>query len=156
MVPSNSCSKWCHSRRRALAAGIGAVVPLSAGCATPLGGQSEPQIQIGQLHITSTHNQAHTVRVVISTGDTTFLDEQYELGAVPFDEDGYPERGETIVVELGSWHTEAADYTIRATLDSENSRETRLVEAFDTDCAELIVRVERHGTLAILGSAGCD
>jgi hypothetical protein len=46
-------------------------------------------------------------------------------------------------------------YTATAVQPGE-SRELLLVEAFNTYCAALIVRVERHGTLAILGSAGCD
>lgn len=118
-------------------------------------GEAGDRIRIRSLHVSSTHNETHTISIQVENQDSIVHDEEYNMDAVPYD-DGYPELADTTVVDLGEWQQEPADYTVRASMESGAVQEIHLPEALSTECVGLRVRVNRNGEFGVLASTGCE
>lgn len=138
-------------RRTIISSAIGGL-SLLAGCSfVSSKDQNSPEIKIEELEVSNRHDQPHTIKISIMDGGSAVFDRQFSFAAAPH-EDGYPETAKAELVDLGDWHEQASDYTLRATTESGLVEEHRLTELLDVDCTKIRVAVTRDGDLTFLVS----
>lgn len=138
-------------KRRALLSSTLLGVASLSGCSSILGDGTEG-IRIQQIDVSNVDDRAHTIGVQVEDSDGVVVDEQYELDPLTT-ENGY-EIADGVDVDLGDVEGEHADYTVRATLESGPADELQLTDVLDTDCADLLISINREGGVAIL-VGGC-
>lgn len=138
-------------RRRAFLSSAVTGTALLAGCSfVGRDDEGSDRIEIDELVVSNRNDQSHTVDVQVENQDATVLDERYSLDPVS-EQNGYSHI-DAVDVDLGEWHEEAADYTLRATLTSGAREELRLTDVLDIDCVKLHVPIHSEQSVSILAA----